>query len=82
MHCLFVPANVFSRMVSESLSESECDLIRRIVRVVPFKYGIPRRKARFTGDCYSLHELVQDLSSRFTSSCQLLKWMGVSICNT
>ena len=52
------------------ISKSECDLIRRIAKVVPFALEIPRQKVRFTGDSYSLPELVQDLSSRFTSSCQ------------
>ena len=67
MHRLFVPANLYFRIV---ISKSECDLIRRIAKVVPFALEIPRQKVRFTGDSYSLPELVQDLSSRFTSSCQ------------
>ena len=67
MHRLFVPANLYFRA---TISKSECDLIRRIAKVVPFALEIPRRKVRFAGDSYSLPELVQVLSSRFTSSCQ------------
>ena len=68
MHRLFTPANLYFRMM---IPRSECDLIRRIAKVVPFALEIPRRKVPFTGDSYSLPELVQDLSSRFTSSlCQ------------
>ncbi|KAN0138770.1 hypothetical protein V8E53_003158 [Lactarius tabidus] len=53
----------YTHEIEELISGRNCELTRRIAKVVPFP--IPSRRTRFRGDSYTLPELVQALNARF-----------------
>ena len=52
-------------MFSRMLSGSKCEIARRIAKVIPSNFCIPRRKARYVEGSYSLPELVKELNDGF-----------------